>query len=77
LEREEKCPRMTIMILETRMDHMSQTITSLQQQNTLLIRTIDTPNKKVELESKEQKKLEKQIKILSNYVGKKRERVEG
>jgi hypothetical protein len=53
LEREEKYPRMTIAMLETRMDHMSQTIISLQQQNTFLIRTVDTLNKKVELESKE------------------------
>jgi predicted RNase H-like nuclease (RuvC/YqgF family) len=73
LEREEKRPRMTIAMLETRMDHMSQTITSLQQQNTFLIRTVDTLNKKVELESKERKNLEKQIEFFSDYVGKKRE----
>jgi hypothetical protein len=60
-------------MLETRIDHISQTITSLQQQNTLLIRTVDALNKKIELETIERKKLEKQIEILSNYVGKKRE----
>jgi hypothetical protein len=48
--------------------------TSLQQQNTLNIRTVDTLNKKIELETIERKKLEKKIKILSNFVGKKRER---
>jgi hypothetical protein len=64
---------MTIAMLETRIDHISQTITSLQQQNTLLIRTVDALNKKIELETIERKKLEKQIEILSNYVGKKRE----
>jgi hypothetical protein len=73
LEREEKRPRTTIAMLETRIDHISQIVNSLQQQNTLLIRTIDTLNKKIELETIERKKLEKQIKILSNYVGKKRE----
>jgi uncharacterized protein YlxW (UPF0749 family) len=61
------------MMLEIRIDHISQTITSLQQQNTLLIRTVDTLNKKIDLETKERKKLEKQIEILSNCVGKKRE----
>jgi hypothetical protein len=30
LEREEKCPRTTIAMLETRIDQISQTITSLQ-----------------------------------------------
>jgi predicted RNase H-like nuclease (RuvC/YqgF family) len=73
LERDKKNPRTTIMMLETRIDHMTQTVTSLQQQNILLIRTVDALNKKIELESKERKKLEKQIKILSNCVGKKRE----
>jgi hypothetical protein len=73
LGREEKRPRMTIVILETRIDNISQAVTSLQQQNTLLIRTIDALNKKIELETIERKKLEKQIKILSNCVGKKRE----
>jgi hypothetical protein len=38
---------------------------------TLLIRTVDALNKKIELETIERKKLEKQIKIISNYVGKK------
>jgi uncharacterized protein YlxW (UPF0749 family) len=61
------------MMLEIRIDHISQTVTSLQQQNTLLIRTVDTLNKKIDLETKERKKLEKQIEILSNCVGKKRE----
>jgi hypothetical protein len=60
-------------MLETRMDHMTQTVTSLQQQNTLLIRMVDALSKKMDLETKEQKKLEKQIKILSNYVRKKSE----
>ena len=64
---------MTIVMLETKMDHMTQTVTSLQQQNTLLIRTVDALNKKIDLETKERKKLEKQIKLLSNCVGKKRE----
>jgi hypothetical protein len=59
------------MMLETRIYHISQTITSLQQQNTLIIRTVDALNKKIELETIERKKLEKKIKILSNYVGKK------
>jgi hypothetical protein len=61
-------------MLEIRIYHISQTITSLQQQNTLNIRTVDTLNKKIELETIERKKLEKKIKILSNFVGKKRER---
>jgi hypothetical protein len=47
LEREEKRPRTTIVMLETRIDHISQTVTSLQQQNTLLIRTVDALNKKI------------------------------
>jgi hypothetical protein len=61
-------------MLEIRIYHISQTVTSLQQQNTLNIRTVDTLNKKIELETIERKKLEKKIKILSNFVGKKRER---
>jgi hypothetical protein len=73
LEREEKHLGTTIAMLETRMDHMTQTVTSLQQQNTLLIRMVDALSKKMDLETKEQKKLEKQIKILSNYVRKKSE----
>jgi hypothetical protein len=73
LGREEKRPRTTIAMLETRIENISQTVTSLQQQNTLLIRTVDALNKKIELETIERKKLEKQIEILSNCVGKKRE----
>jgi hypothetical protein len=73
LEQEEKRPRTTIAMLETRIDHIFQTITSLQQQNTLLIRTVDALSKKIELEIIGQNKLEKQIEILSNCVGKKRE----
>jgi hypothetical protein len=59
LEREEKRLKIPIAMLETRIDHISQTVTSLQQQNTLLIRIVDALNKKIELESIKRKKLEK------------------
>jgi hypothetical protein len=62
-------------MLEIRIDHISQTITSLQQQNTLLIRTVDTLNKKIDLETKERKKLEKRLKFFPTVLGR-RERVE-
>jgi hypothetical protein len=60
--REEKCPRTSMVVLETRLDHLTQTVTSIQAQNTLIIRTMDTMSKKIESDSAEIKHLKREQK---------------
>jgi hypothetical protein len=53
LDRQEKYPRVTLVMLDMRTKHMGQRISSLQQHNTLFMKNVDTLGAKLETEIKE------------------------
>lgn len=67
-EREEKRPRTTVAMLEARIEQITQTITALQQQNALLIKTVDNMFQKSREGDKWIKYLEHRVEHLSKHV---------
>jgi hypothetical protein len=53
LDRQEKHPRVTLAMLDMRIEHMGQMISALQQHNTLLMKNVDALGAKLETEIKE------------------------
>jgi hypothetical protein len=53
LDRQEKRPRVTLVMLDMRTEHIGQMISTLQQHNTLLMKNVDALGVKLETEIKE------------------------
>jgi hypothetical protein len=53
LDRQEKHPRVTLAMLDMRIEHMGQMILALQQHNTLLMKNVDALGAKLETKIKE------------------------
>jgi hypothetical protein len=70
LDRQEKSPRVTIVMLDMRIEHMGQMILALQQHNTLLMKNIDALGAKLETEIKERKRLTRQVEFIFKCIKK-------
>jgi hypothetical protein len=70
LDRQEKRPRVTIEMLDMRIEHMGQMILALQQHNTLLMKNVDALGARLEIEIKERKRSTRRVECLFKCIGK-------
>jgi hypothetical protein len=70
LDRQEKHPRVTLVMLDMRTKHMGQMILALQQHNTLLMKNVDALGVKLETEIKERERLTRQVEFFLKCIRK-------